>query len=411
MNQFFISPQNFDSLFKRFQYILKSQYGEDFLGFDQGTPSVWEAYKPIIAQIAKESMGINKWSSQDCGSGKILDSVIVALKTKDPKSGKTHNLVNWRAPRHIKNTIHKRNNLYKFEKLVFDFYRGNIEPDVAFNQFTVLIGKSYPLIAFLFYINDHYTYLPIAPTFFDPVFKKLNIDFTTEGNASWNNYCKYLSIIQQIQNYLKEEGYSETRLIDAHSFCWMVSNLDKIFEGEFKSEDIQKRKKPHFEWLRNFNPDTYTPKVTSKKSGISPTDDDYLNKHKQNMMIGRKAEEVVFEYEHDRLLALGKENLAEHIEWTSLKDNSVGYDIKSYNEDGHEIYIEVKAGRITSSGLSFFISDLEYDKSQTMQNYYFYCVIFQGDQKSPLIWGIDSKSVNREFLHPLSFLVTIMNVT
>ena len=238
---------------------------------------------------------------------------------------------NWRAPRNIENTIQERNNLFKFEKLAFDFYRGNIEPKVAFDKFTSMIGKSYPVIAFLFYIKDHHTYLPIAPTFFDPVFELLDIDFTTEGNASWDNYNKYLSIIQQIQNYLKDEGYSETRLIDAHSFCWMVSNLleDKISRGEFKIEDIQKRKKQHFEWLMNVNPDTYTPNVTSKKRGTPPTDDDYLNKHKQNMMIGRKAEEVVFEYEHDRLLASGKDNLAENIEWTSLKDNSAEYDIKS----------------------------------------------------------------------------------
>lgn len=413
MRQYFVSPHNFDELFKQFQFVLKSRYGEDFIGFDYGLPSNWESYKPIVAQIALKTLEIDKWSINDIGSGKILNSILAGLRVKDPKSGKTHNLINWRAPRDLSDTIKKRNNLNEFEKLAFDFYKDNLKVQEAFNQFTVVIGKKYPVIAFLFYIKDSYTYLPLAPTFFDPVFELMGLDFQTEGNASWENYTIYLDIIQQIQKYIKNEGYPETHFIDAHSFCWMVSNflIDTKTKSEFKREKIQKRKRTHFEWLTNFSPGNFpeASSLSSSEKDTAPTsDEDYLNQHKQNIAIGKKAEEAVFEYEYDRLSSIGRQDLAQKIEWTSLLDDKAGYDIRSFNEDGKEIFIEVKAARSTKNGISFILSNREYIKSQEMENFYFYCVLFK--KQYNLIEGIDPKLINQEFLYPLNFMVPIKKI-
>lgn len=407
MSQFFISPQNISELFKQFQYILKNRYGEDFIGFDYGMPNDWEAYKPIVAQIAYNILDVGKWSNDDIGTGKILNAIIAALSIKDPKSGKTHNLVNWRAPRNLATTVKKRRNLFEFEKIAFEFYNNNLKSKDAFDQFAAVIGKRYPEIAFLFYIKDSYSYLPLAPTFFDPVFEILGLDFRTQGNASWDNYVTYLGIIQQIQNYLKNEGYPETRLIDAHSFCWMVSNFlqDTETKNVLIKQKIQKRKNSQFQWLTDLSPDIFPEISTSSKTSRQNSDEDYLTQHKQNMAIGKKAEEVVFEYEKERLLKYGRIDLANKIEWTSLSDDNCGYDIKSFNEQGEDIYIEVKAGRTTKGGISFILSNREYLKSQNTQNFFFYCVIFREQQN--LIWGIDSKKINEEFLYPLNFLVPI----
>jgi len=92
--------------------------------------------------------------------------------------------------------------------------------------------------------------------FFDPLFEVLGIEFKTAGKASWENYQKYLSIIRTIQQYLIDKEYLDTRLIDAHSFCWMVSILarDDGTNNTFSKRAIQKRDYVPFEMLTKITP-------------------------------------------------------------------------------------------------------------------------------------------------------------
>jgi hypothetical protein len=53
---------------------------------------------------------------------------------------------------------------------------------------------------------------------------------------------------------------------------------------------------------------------------------------------------------------------------------TLGYDIVSYETDGREKQIEVKAIQVKGSQASFFISRQELDKSRQLPNYYLYCV-------------------------------------
>jgi len=92
MDQIFVSYQNFDRIFEQFKIQYKEDFNEDFIGFDTGTIRDWEEYKPDIAYTARELLGIQKWTIQDIGSGKLLDSIVSALKARTP-SGTTNNLV------------------------------------------------------------------------------------------------------------------------------------------------------------------------------------------------------------------------------------------------------------------------------------------------------------------------------
>jgi hypothetical protein len=56
----------------------------------------------------------------------------------------------------------------------------------------------------------------------------LGIDLVTTGQCSWQNYTWYNNVLSDIQSALHERaGLSDARLIDAHSFCWMLIRVDK----------------------------------------------------------------------------------------------------------------------------------------------------------------------------------------
>lgn len=119
---------------------------------------------------------------------------------------------------------------------------------------------------------------------------------------------------------------------------------------------------------------------------------DYLEKEKKNRKLGLRGEELVIQFERDRLNDLGLNHLVDKVEHTSqLVGDGVGYDIKSFDENGNEIYIEVKTtkgGKTTG----FFISPNEIKFSRMMRDqYYLYricnysyetntgiCMIFNG---------------------------------
>jgi hypothetical protein len=77
-----------------------------------------------------------------------------------------------------------------------------------------------------------------------------------------------------------------------------------------------------------------------------------------NRALGRRGEEYVLRCEQERLRKIGRTDLATRVKWVSEDDDGLGYDILSYDEQGQEIYVEVKT---TNAGHQsrFFITDNE----------------------------------------------------
>jgi len=70
---------------------------------------------------------------------------------------------------------------------------------------------------------------------------------------------------------------------------------------------------------------------------------DYLAIEARNSALGLAGERFVLDYERARLIHAGKPNLAEHIEHTSVEEgDGAGFDIRSYETDGSDRFIEVK---------------------------------------------------------------------
>jgi hypothetical protein len=59
--------------------------------------------------------------------------------------------------------------------------------------------------------------------------------------------------------------------------------------------------------------------------------------------VGDAGERAVVNYETDRLIKLGRPDLADRVHWRAAERDYVGWDVTSFDVDGREIYIEVKS--------------------------------------------------------------------
>ena len=116
------------------------------------------------------------------------------------------------------------------------------------------------------------------------------------------------------------------------------------------------------------------PKEPSKKSSSGTSGDN--RRSKKSNIVGNEAEELVFKYEQNKLLDLGLSD--KEVIWCAKNpaDRKPGYDVLSFNEEGEEIYIEVKGTegkKITSVNLTaneWRVANLPSHKS----NYFIYLV-------------------------------------
>jgi Domain of unknown function (DUF3883) len=114
--------------------------------------------------------------------------------------------------------------------------------------------------------------------------------------------------------------------------------------------------------------------VTNKNNTNNVSD----NSTEQNAKIGLLGELFILNYEKQKLNHLPL--YANAIEHTSqVKGDAIGYDIKSFSEDGESIFIEVKTtvGDLYSN---FFITKKEMEILKSNSNYYVYRV-FEFDEK------------------------------
>lgn len=97
---------------------------------------------------------------------------------------------------------------------------------------------------------------------------------------------------------------------------------------------------------------------------------DYLAREARNSALGAKGEAWVLTYERARLVREGKEQLADRVEQVSVTIGaSEGFDIRSFERNGADRFIEVKttAGPI---GMGFFVSPNEVEISRAHEARY-----------------------------------------
>lgn len=97
----------------------------------------------------------------------------------------------------------------------------------------------------------------------------------------------------------------------------------------------------------------------------------------RNRKLGRDGEELVFQFERERLRQLDRSDLASKIRWISEEDgDGAGYDILSFDAKGKERLIEVKT-TVGSEITPFYITRNELSLSSERPDAFRLCRVFE----------------------------------
>lgn len=221
----YIDPYLFQQHIEAFKNFVEEQSSLPFISFASNPyTDEKESYKYEIYRAGRDALAFQSWKQSDIGTGVIVDAVIGAIEL--PKN----NLVSWQGrygkearPQHpLYEAKSQQNKLANIEACLFKLYHKE-QDEKSFADLIEIFGKTYPLLAYLYFLKDRSKYLPIAPTFFDHAFEYLGADFKTSRRCSWENYTIYTGLIRELKGMLTESLTSEVTLLDAHSFAWMLS--------------------------------------------------------------------------------------------------------------------------------------------------------------------------------------------
>ena len=125
----------------------------------------------------------------------------------------------------------------------------------------------------------------------------------------------------------------------------------------------------------------------------------YIDLAKIKSDIGRIGEELVYNYEVEALKDYPE--LQKKIEKTYLKNDNAGYDIKSYDYKGNELFIELKTNKTSSNTrIKFYISNNEDEFICTHKNAYIYYIY---DLNNPKLQVIDQKTYLSYYKKPINY--------
>lgn len=385
---------------------IRSQSGGAFTSFKEGLPARWEGYKEDLRKEALYRLDVRSWKRRELGKGRVLSRVIDAIEINLPSRHIRNNLVDWPNRYGHKHLSHRslldaksdRAMRYEFEKWFFAFFKTSKSEEKAFEEFRELAGNRYDLVAYLFFLKDWDRFMPIAPTTFDKAFRLFGSDLITSGKCSWANYARYNEHLLEVQRALCHfRGIRDARLIDAHSFCWMLIRLKLPPAAQ---ETIIPMPVP----VNSLKGVTIPASEIQEDGEFTTVDEEeFFKKHARNLQLGKLAQDIALQSERKRLAKLGF--LSAKAVKPVWDQPTRGFDLLSRENNGAERLIEVKAARRSGGRLSFCLTDYEWRVSQKRRNYYFYLVL-NASTVRPTVLMIHASRLRQQYLEPTNYVAS-----
>lgn len=123
--------------------------------------------------------------------------------------------------------------------------------------------------------------------------------------------------------------------------------------------------------------------VSEAPAVYNPAGVNYLEREAQNQSLGDAGEEFVLNFEQARLIYAGKNSLAERIEQVSITVGpSAGFDIRSFEENGTDRFIEAKTTKY-GKNTPFFVTanELRFSEENSSRYYLYRLFRFRADPK------------------------------
>lgn len=254
---------------------------------------------------------------------------------------------------------------------------------------------------------------------------------TDEGVLSWQSQPRQKLNDEVIKQLINHDEINNT----IYLFLRSQKDTDYEYLGTLKyiSHDNQREKPVYFQWqLLDWDSENLKPQVNEapqkevsgllgklKFSTSKPTKrtagttieqfrsikaPDYAAKDKRNKALGDLGEELVLEYEKEVLKASNRSDLAAQVVHISkVEGDGAGYDIKSYNIDGSEKFIEVKTtkGHLNTD---FFMSPREILFSKLNDKHFFLYRVYGVTKENNASFYIIRGDVTKEFeIKPTGF--------
>ena len=231
-----------------------------------------------------------------------------------------------------------------------------------------IVGKRYPLMGYLFFIKNRRRYTPISPTNFEKAFGLLNVTIELSHKCSWQNYTEYNQILNHVRLMLEEELSESVQLIDAHTFMWIL--VRQMQQSPYDHQVIRDVK------VVEFDPD-FMYQSSNEYSDKKPySTEDRDSDQARAKEIGDRGELYVMETERHALRQSKFPHLADLVQHVSEQDDSLGYDIKSFDENtGEPKFIEVKSSTSDSDVVTFYPSRNQLLRASKRDNYWLYVVM------------------------------------
>ena len=183
-----------------------------------------ENYKSKVAVLAQEALKYGDWNEKWISNGKINKCGRKAIKC-----GGNLVYINQKYD-FVERLCGAGEEEQKLAaKILFNIYKSKGEEEKkAFEDAKAYFGGHYDTIAYLFFIKDPSRFLPISTGHFEKSLKSIGCDYKLSGQCSWDNYIGFVDIVKQVQEEMTRMMPDiEIRLIDAHSFLWVIGEGDR----------------------------------------------------------------------------------------------------------------------------------------------------------------------------------------
>ncbi len=148
------------------------------------------------------------------------------------------------------------------------------------------------------------------------------------------------------------------------------------------------------------------PSVGEGQAIYNPNGVNYLEREARNQELGEAGELFVINFEQARLIRAGKESLADRIEQISVTAGpSAGFDIKSFEENGTDRYIEAKTTKYGKS-TPFYVTPNELRFSRENASRYCLYRLFTF-RDSPRLFTLNGYMEDRCKLEPSEFVARL----
>jgi|GEM_PF-1725878 len=283
------------------------------------------------------------------------------------------------------------------EKFGIYYSKKNSKPEIVrkYNKGSVEASMNYlvSLLEDLLYYaeNDHFdaidkstvspnlkfkTLFMYYPMKFMPIFSEDHYDYLLKKLGLYNKSIKGVAKKQrQLINYkLSIKELKDMSNYEFAHYLYYLFGVPSYIKGEIKINspgilaDKTIQDKNRSVKIRQVITSPLNYKNHNKRNVLK---NDYVKETQIKIKTGFSGEQLVMDYEVTRLKKSGYSTKIQHV---SLTDDSKGYDILSFEEDGSERYIEVKSTKNqTMNKGSFYISENE-RKCAEGKNYWIYYV-------------------------------------